>query len=574
MGDSDKSKRSGEAVSDHLESLLERIGPGIGHYDDETQVLRVRLIVASSIVLALTSSAVLFLRLQIAPVHPLGMAASIGAVLGFAGIPWLLRRTHSVPVAGLTLLALLVMVVMVVSMVGGGFDTPVLFLVPVIPLLAGFFFGAGSARRTGVILLVCLSFLLLASYRGWTLPSQLWGLEKDLARALLVAFSVVIAAAFATLYEQQRYRARSHIKAREEMYRRLFEQSKDAVMLSEPGGKLIDVNEAGVELLEYPSKEALLEVNARELYVDPARRATLNQRLATDSFVQGMEAELMTFTKDIRVVEGTTTVIYDDDGLITSYLAILRDVTQARKIERSREAALSRLEARNEDLRHIHRAVSHDLKSPLFTLKGFLGLLERDLDEGDSESARADFEHVNTTADKMVHMVEELLDFARIERLEDKWRDVALGEMVDEVVALLEGRVRDAGATIDVAELPSAYGDPAYLRAIFQNLIENAVRFCADCEEPRIVVGTRSNVAETVFYIADNGLGISASDQKRVFELFQTAGAEQGRTGIGLATVKRAVELHGGKIWVESLGEGKGTTFFFTLPAEAPAKTL
>lgn len=532
----------------------------------ELPPVQVRMFVLGSFVLAAATVIALVARLLVADMHPVAASAAGATAVGFVAAPFLLRATGSVRLARTVILTLLLAAFGAISFFGGGLRAPILLFSPVIALAAAFIFGARASRYTAALLGAGVLLLFAADRLDLTIPMRAGPGELEMARVVVACFSLFVTAALATLYERERRRGERRRQASEDMYRRLFEQSKDVVALSTPEGNLVDINEAGVDLLGYPSKEKLLATDVRKLYADPGRRVLLGERLATEGFVKSWESELVTYGGEPRIVQGTTTVIRDSAGGVASYLAILRDVTEAHLLERERETALTELAARNDDLRQIHRAISHDLKSPIFTLKGFLGLLEKDLEAGQAERAKKDLATLKEVAERVGRLVEELLDFSRIERRPEDWMEVDLETVVGEVLTLLAGRIREAGATVEVGELAHLRGDVTLLRTIFQNLIENAVRFCTGCEEPRVEVGLRHMGAETLYYVADNGVGIAPENLERVFALFQTAGSELGGTGIGLATVRRAVEAHGGRIWVESEGEGKGTTFYFTLP--------
>lgn len=136
---------------------------------------------------------------------------------------------------------------------------------------------------------------------------------------------------------------------------------------------------------------------------------------------------------------------------------------------------------------------------------------------------------------------------------------------------LLEGRIREAGAEIELAaDLPVVSCDRSRLLQVFQNLIENAVKFMGEQPRPRIRVGCRRRQGEPVLFVEDNGIGIDAADQERVFGLFDRLRRTAEGTGVGLALVKKIVEVHGGRVWIESTGQGHGTRVCFTLP-EPPA---
>lgn len=230
------------------------------------------------------------------------------------------------------------------------------------------------------------------------------------------------------------------------------------------------------------------------------------------------------------------------------------------------------LETKNAELERFIYAVSHDLKSPLFTIQGFLGMLETDALEGRRDRLQTDVEHIRTAAVQMRHLLDELLELSRLGRVIHPPEDVPLCDLAHEAAKLVAGRIRAKKVEVEIApDLPVVRGDRRRLLEVFQNLIDNAVKFIGDEPAPRIEIGLRpaprdSAVGAPVIEVRDNGVGIDPRYLEKVFGLFDQLDAEDEGTGIGLALVKRIVELHGGKIWVESQGLGHGSTFCFTLP--------
>jgi signal transduction histidine kinase len=139
--------------------------------------------------------------------------------------------------------------------------------------------------------------------------------------------------------------------------------------------------------------------------------------------------------------------------------------------------------------------------------------------------------------------------------------------VVNEALELVEGRLKEKQVEVKVeADLPSICGDRARLVQVIQNLVDNAAKFMGDQKNPVIEIGADRSGKECIYYVRDNGIGIAPDYHERVFGLFNKLDAATEGTGIGLALVKRIIETHGGRIWVESQGLGKGTRFFFTLP--------
>jgi signal transduction histidine kinase len=247
-------------------------------------------------------------------------------------------------------------------------------------------------------------------------------------------------------------------------------------------------------------------------------------------------------------------------------LGVNTDITARKRAEGEQDSLIAELEARNAELERFTYTVSHDLKSPLITIKGFLGFLEQDAIKGDVERVRADVTRIANAADKMQRLLDELLELSRIGRIVNPPEAVPLTELAREAVDMLSGRLTEHGVAVDIApDLPLVYGDRQRLNEVLENLVDNAVKFMGDQPEPLVEIGARQDGAETVIYVRDNGGGIDPRYQDKVFGLFEKLDADSEGSGIGLAIVRRIVEVHGGRIWVESEGAGQGSAFCFTL---------
>ncbi len=249
------------------------------------------------------------------------------------------------------------------------------------------------------------------------------------------------------------------------------------------------------------------------------------------------------------------------------------DVTVARAAAQEREGLIAELERRNAELERFTYTVSHDLRSPLVTVKGFLGAVERAASQGQTERVREDLARIRAAADRMDRLLKELLELSRVGRVASEPVSVPFGELVEEARSLVAGRLAQRHVRLEVAPgLPSVRGDRQRLVEVVQNLLDNAVKFMGDQAEPLIQVSARDGSdGHTVFCVRDNGVGIESRHQEKVFGLFDRLDPSIEGTGVGLALVKRIVEVHGGRVWVESEGPGLGSTFCLTLPA-APAE--
>jgi signal transduction histidine kinase len=239
----------------------------------------------------------------------------------------------------------------------------------------------------------------------------------------------------------------------------------------------------------------------------------------------------------------------------------------------ARKLLISELESKNAELERFTYTVSHDLKSPLFTIRGFLGYLEQDALSGDQTRLKSDIQRITDATDKMQRLLNELLELSRIGRLQNESTSFSLAELAHEAVELVHGRITARGVTVRIApDLPMIYGDRPRLVEVLQNLLDNAAKFMGHQTDPCVEIGVTDETEPggAVCYVLDNGMGIAPEHFDRVFGLFNKLDPKTDGTGIGLALVKRIIEVHGGRIWVES-EVGKGSTFFFTLPLSASA---
>ena len=250
-------------------------------------------------------------------------------------------------------------------------------------------------------------------------------------------------------------------------------------------------------------------------------------------------------------------------------LALVRDISLNKWMGLERENLIEELEQKNAELERFTYTVSHDLKSPLITIKGFLGFVREDAKAGDALRLEKDIQRISAATDKMQRLLEDLLELSRVGRLTNNPKPIATNELIAEVVELLQGRINAGKISVQVADnLPSIYGDRQRISEVFQNLIDNAAKFMGSQPEPRIDIGVQGELkGDPIFFVRDNGIGISPQFKDKIFGLFDKLNAQSEGTGIGLALVKRIVEYHGGRIWIES-DSGKGATFFFSLPTQ------
>jgi signal transduction histidine kinase len=252
---------------------------------------------------------------------------------------------------------------------------------------------------------------------------------------------------------------------------------------------------------------------------------------------------------------------------------VVRGIAEQRTAAERLAATNRALEARSAELERFTYVVSHDLKSPLVTIRGFLSYVEQDARKGEQGRLGSDVARIRGATDKMEQLLEDLLELSRTGRIDRPHEAVPFDEVVREARALVDGRLASRGVRVEVqAGLPTVRGDRRRLVDLVQNLLENAAKFMGERPDPTVWIGAEDGAAGlALLHVRDNGIGIESRHHARIFDLFQRLDPKAEGTGLGLALAQRIVETHGGRIWVESAGAGRGSRFCFTLPTAPPA---
>ncbi|MBK8616135.1 MAG: PAS domain S-box protein [Anaerolineales bacterium] len=226
---------------------------------------------------------------------------------------------------------------------------------------------------------------------------------------------------------------------------------------------------------------------------------------------------------------------------------------------------ISELETKNAELERFTYTASHDLKSPLITIRGYLGYLERDARSGNFERLQVDIQRISDATEKMHRLLSELLELSRVGRIINEPQEIPFTEIVNEALRRVEGQLTANQVAVEIThDLPVVYGDKERLVEVIQNLVDNSCKFMGEQKSPMIQIGMQIENDEDIFYVKDNGVGIKKQFHEKIFGLFDKLDSNTHGTGVGLALVKRIVEVHGGRIWVDS-EENSGATFHFTL---------
>ena len=244
-----------------------------------------------------------------------------------------------------------------------------------------------------------------------------------------------------------------------------------------------------------------------------------------------------------------------------------RHIETLRRSNLDLSTANAALEAKNAELERYAYTASHELRTPLITIRSFVGMVEREAAALGSARIQADAARIANAAFRMSERLDDLLNLARIGRIANLSERRSVTDLAQEAVGLCAGALAFHGVQVQVQPaMPEVLVDRVRFVEVFQNLIENAIKFTRNVSGPSIGMGMRDDAAGRTFFVKDNGIGIPPRFHETVFGLFDKLDPKSEGSGVGLAVVRRIVEVHGGRIWIESDGLGHGTTFCFTLP--------
>ena len=379
----------------------------------------------------------------------------------------------------------------------------------------------------------------------------------------------------------ERKRVEAALRASEERYRLIAENANDIIFLIDP--------ETLMPFYVSPSAEKVLGFSPQEMCESPPEKMLkpesakevrrflekVVQDAIAGNYNEGGRFEIEQRKKDGSFIwlDVSFNSILDDSGKVAAIQCVDRDISDRKKAEKDLARRTEELARSNEELEHFAYVASHDLQEPLRMVASYTGLLARRY-KGKLDSDADEFiEFAIDGATRMKQLIEDLLLYSRVGTRGKAFAPVDTQALLNNVLLDLKVAIEDAGATVVSDHLPVVSADWVQIGQVFQNLINNAIKF-RSADPPLIKVSAKAEENHWVFSVEDNGIGIDPQFAQRIFVIFQrlhTRDKYPG-TGIGLAVCKRIIERHKGRIWLEST-PGKGTVFYFTLPMKGEKRT-
>jgi PAS domain S-box-containing protein len=353
----------------------------------------------------------------------------------------------------------------------------------------------------------------------------------------------------------------------EKKFKDLLDSAPDATVIFNTEGVIDLVNNQVENVFGY-AKEELVGENFSKLIKNKVKEITA---ITAQSFfeqpkmklIEGLEVIGEHKTNGKFVAEISVAPIETEEGILFS--AAIRDITLWKKEQKTLEEYNIQLETKNKELEQFTYIASHDLQEPLITLRSLIDLIKEESRDAMDTKTKNAFGYISDTTLRMSELIKGLLDYGRIGQ-NRVLKTVDCQRLVNEVQKDLATRILETKAVIEVEKLPEIQGYEIEMRMLFQNLIVNALKFQRPGQNPLIQISAQKEGEFWLFAVADNGIGIEEENKDRIFTIFQRLHkrAEYEGTGIGLAHCRKIVELHWGKIWVESK-QNEGIVFYFTI---------
>jgi PAS domain S-box-containing protein len=356
-----------------------------------------------------------------------------------------------------------------------------------------------------------------------------------------------------------------------EKYRHIFENAVLGLFTVDSRGRFMDVNPAFANMLGYDSPGDFLtgKIGESDFFADPGDAGTCNDLIDRYGYIKNFETQVRRKDNSRIWASISARSATDTDKRQRIRYGIIEDITQRRIAEEAVARKAFDLARCNSDLEQFTHIASHDLQEPLRMVSSFTELLARRY-KGRLDSDADEFISIAVDgANRMKQHLNDLLAYSRLSARAQLREPVDFNEAFNSAIGNLAIMIREHGAVVEPEHLPVLMASREHVVQLFQHLLSNAIKFHG-LAQPRIKISARHEDTCWVFSVWDNGIGIDPQNFERIFVVFQRVHGKRDYpgTGMGLTICKKIVELHGGRIWVES-EPGKGSVFFFTIADNA-----
>ncbi len=416
-------------------------------------------------------------------------------------------------------------------------------------------FALKSGLRTGVAIPIPLNDEVIAVLAFYLLE------EAD-EQHNFIDMVTAIAGQLGVLIKQKQ--TEEMLKESELRFRSLMQSSPEAIFITDSQGIIIMANPSAERMFGYGKDDLLgqrMEILMPEHFREAHNKGVERYKKTRVPHVIGKMVEVEGLRKDNTIFPIELSVGTWQSNGEDYFSGIIRDITV-------RKAAEQKMMQKQRDLEQFAYVASHDMKEPLRMISSYTKLLLRNCEPHLDEHSREFGTFIDEAVERMQALIKDLLAYGKVNNEETEKAHVDIAQVLDGVTDALRIKIDETDTRIIYNDLPVVEGNKSQLNQLFQNLIENAIKFRRNEVTPEINVSAKKNGKQWQFTVADNGIGMEQHFEDRVFKIFQRLHSRKDYpgTGIGLAICKKIVENHGGKIWFDSR-PGQGTTFYFTLPA-------